>query len=374
MRNLISYFLILFCSVISCKTDSLDGIWITTQRVDVYNEPSSIDTSYASTFALIEFQGEKNIFLQGVGGQKIQGIYRRVSDSELSVKVDSMDYIIVEQGEQLIFSSIKSSYQNSYFVFERMSPPSTLSSKKLENIDFTTDTYWKVEADTNSMNYGFEYLFLDSGEMIMNQVVDDYGSISWGTYQRANHSNNLFLYVVGGPSLEERMYRVYAQSYNKLNAQLFENIYDDIPFKKQKIVFTKKTLPKEEKLSKTKEVLYGDWINGNKAFFTSSPISILSEYDNQSYELRLLRDGNFSINYSGTLLEDNKEYERSINGTWELGRTGKFIILTTSKGFIKLVSILELTQNVLSISLEIEDIKEDDFYISNHTVNLKKNN
>jgi hypothetical protein len=382
--------LIIFCSLITgLSAQTLEGIWISSSRMDVQKRTDStyfegdeilskelekieIDTFYHNAYALIHFLENREIIFQGIGGKKGLGSYTKALDT-LTVVIDTIELKLLNRNENLILLDLDSGWQNSHLIFEKLLPLSSLSKEKMR-LDFEKESYWKVKADSNSMNFGYEFHFLDSGHVTLSQFNNEWNaSTSWGEYKTAIYENNLFLYILDRHSLDDRMFRIYSDSTNVLFAQNFDDNWGDKPPSKHELQLVRAVLPSKKELKEIKKSLTGVWILDDTVLPFDTAFSEYKRLDEQFYELNFSKNGDFSISYGGVLTNENESTPRSkeIKGTWEVGPTGRYIKMKIDSGYMEYMTLIDVTKKSLSVGMDTESLDFEMTY-SHHLIRLKK--
>lgn len=241
-------------------------------------------------------------------------------------------------------------------------------------LDFEKESYWKVKADSNSMNFGYEFHFLDSGHVTLSQFYNEWNaSTSWGEYKTAIYENNLFLYVLDRHSLDDRMFRIYSDSTNVLFAQNFDDNWGDEPPSKHELQLIRAVLPNKKELKEIKKSLTGVWILDDTVLPFDTAFSEYKRLDEQFYELNFSKNGDFSISYGGVLANENESTPRSkeIKGTWEVGPTGRYIKMKIDGDYMEYMTLIDITKNSLSVAMDTESLDFEMTY-SHHLIRLKK--
>jgi len=385
-----SLVLVFLCSLITgLSAQTLEGIWISSSRMDIQKryestyiqydevlnnkiEKIEIDTFYLNAYALIHFLENKEIIIQGIGGKKNLGNYTKALDT-LSVEIDTFKFKLVNRKENLMLIDFDSGWQNSHLIFEKMTPLSSLSNDKME-LDFEKDSYWKVRADSNSTNCGLEFHFLDEEHVMLSQFYDKKNArTTLGEYKIALYENNIFLYVLDQHSLNDIMFRIYADSENILFAQNFEVNWGTHPPSKHEIEIVRAKLPNKRELKEIKKSIMGTWFLDDTVLPFDTTNSEYKHFDEQFYELSFSKEGSFSIAYGGVLVRENERtpQTKEIRGTWEVASTGHYIKMKTNGGSLEYMSIIEVTTNSLLVGMDTESLDFEMTY-SSHLIRLKK--
>ncbi len=374
----------------SLPAQKIEGIWISSNKMNIQKRTDStylegveilskklekvkIDTFYHNAYALIHFLDNNEIIVQGIGGKKRLGSYTKLIDT-LIVEIDTIKFKMIAKKENLILLDLDTGWQNNHLIFEKLLPSSSLSKDKIE-FNFEKESYWKISTDSNSLNFGLEYHFLDSGNVILSQFNDGWNAYtSHGEYETIIYENDLFLYILdwNHSSGSERLFRIYSDSANRFFAQTFEENWKE-PSSRQELVFIRAILPIKKELNEIKKSLLGTWALDDTLLPFDPDLSEYKSFDDQYYELIFSKNGEFSISYGGVLMDDNERIPSSkqIRGTWEVGSTGHYIKMKIDDYYIKYMTIIGLSTNSLSIAMDTES---PDFEItySNHQIRLKR--
>ncbi len=360
----------------SLQGQTLDGLWISayqmnvqqiTERLDPPNEAVlldqiELDTFYQEAFGLIEFLNSHELIFKGLGNPERKVNYVQNVDTIIT-KVDTLKLKFLINNNRLTLLDPDSSWQFNHFVFERLTPDST---KPLEFSSFEIGSYWQVDADTTSLNFGLEVFFLDSGEVIISQFSDDLSRTSIGDYHTDTFKNNLFLYLLDGYSLDQKMIRFYDWNQSFLKAQSYEFGFGDEPPILTSFQLNKLELPSKKSRKTIEKTVVGSW----RLLDTGVPFySEFSDYDsleNEYFNFTITKS-DFEITYGAEFIKQDQRdlLTETINGTWTLGPTGRFLEMTYSNGQISYLTISELTKDSFAFNLSLKTPDSHHGYRSN---------
>lgn len=384
-------FLLFFGNLEGIQAQNLEGIWISSNRMDVQTIDSStyleeaefftekleaveVDTSYFEAYLLVHFFNNHEVAIHGIGGETGHGNYSQKIDT-LILDIDSLTIKSVKRQDNLILLDPNSSGTNNHLIVEKLHPISDLKGDRLTSF-FEKGSYWKVKTDSSSSNFGLEFQLLDSGEMVLSQFYPaGFAMTSWGNYKCATYENNLFLYLLDRGSLRERMFRMYSRSKNGLVAQGFEKDGLGQPFSKRHYLVEKSDLPKQKHLTRIHNALLGKWFLNEPVLPYDSLFGRYTTFEEQFYELEVLEQGDLVIHYGGVYVNENerKPLSRKIYGTWELGPTGRYLRIITQERRLEYMTIVNLSNDSLLITIDIEALDWDAMY-SHHFLPLEKRN
>ena len=387
MKILLAVGLIVFIQF-NTNAQSLEGIWLSSSRVDVQQTPDSsywengewrtislstprLDTAYFSAYVLMHFLPQKEVVVKGIGMEENRGTYTRQADTIIMI-LDTTQLKLFYEKDRLCSIGSGSDWQTSYFVFERLVPRASLANND-SKIDFHQDPYWKIIADTNSLNLGLEIVFLDSTDVVISQITNNqFSYTSSGEYRTDSYENNFFLYIIDAYSLDDKMFRLFSDSGNSYQAQIYEFEHDKLPTKRE-LSLVSAELPSENELNTLKKMLIGMWkLNGQLL----EGDTLLTDLDiqNEFYELRFTKDGKYTALYEGisSNKEDTQLFSEKTDGIWEVGYTGEYILLRENNEHEKYLTLTQLTEQLLWFNAEFELPDTDNTVVYSQIKMIKK--
>ena len=124
-----------------------------------------------------------------------------------------------------------------------------------------------------------------------------------------------------------------------------------------------------------RNILVGQWSAVNDPLYYDPAIEF-GFLSYQSFDLNLDSLGNFQMNKSGSVLKygDSIPLEETIEGTWNLAKTGKYIELKLRDGSTHFLSVISLEDGILDVAYYIKTLSEFPSYnvFENRLVELRK--
>lgn len=387
--TLLSLVVLIFSNTIA---QDIKGTWISTHNMELRsvqeretiedNEfattelaSNEVDTFYNDVYILLDFIDDKKVIVKALGaGQEMVNYTVRNNKLKIKVKKYKIHGWISKNSVVIMEKVSKSKNNETYFV--RLNDSKINDKTGIDSISFI-NTNWVVNTDTSSHNYGYNFHFLDSATAIINQDFGDYGYTNWGKWKIDWYKKHLFIGVSDMNLLETKVYHFF----DKKGNTLIGNTYEHYTFAKEppplkNIELIRKEFPESKQLKSLKEKLFGRWIAINNPLSIDSAFQYLGNVEsvlNQKFEINFDEDKTFQLEKSGTIVTPTNKSPQliSITGNWEMGRTGKYIILKPNNKWTKYLTINTLEEDYLEIFCEMEAIYDKNT-ISNKTVKMVK--
>ncbi|MCU4166089.1 hypothetical protein [Carboxylicivirga caseinilyticus] len=390
LHKILCGFIILTFS--NANSQDLKGIWFSShvkelrsvservvisenEDVTIKLDSTETDTYYEEAYILLDFIDDKNVIVKRLGDGEIKCDYK-VKNNKLKVKINnhSIKGQISDNSIFLIDKISKTIIRETYFeriVDSNIIDKTGLDSKSLIN------TNWLVKTDTSSLNYGFDFHFLDSAFVVINQDFGDNGYTNCGDRKIDWYKNHLFLGIIDRIELEIKVYHFYDRNINALIGNTYEyNFFSNEPPTLKNIELIKKELPDSIVLKSLEKDLIGKWIAINNPIRIDTSFQDFHNIDsllNPKYEIDFNEDKTFRLTRSGTIVKQGEKIflEDIPIGKWDIGKTGKYILLKHNDAWTEYVTINKLESDYLEIFCEIEEIYDEKFF-RNETVKMVK--
>lgn len=172
--------------------------------------------------------------------------------------------------------------------------------------------------------------------------------------------------------MDERLFRFHSIDNRDYLATSYEQGWHEEKPTKQEILVKRTLIPTNNQLKKIRKDLIGHWVSNGRTFPFDPE---LSDYESieDSYFRCIFSEDSFKIEYGGMLINDTNKIPKKVeyNGVWEIGETGNYLLLTTTEGYTKYLTLVELNQNEAIISMNTKAV-DSDWVDVNHSIELSK--
>ena len=382
--------IILIIKIDYSNAQNLKGIYISSHTRDIRYETEianldsngmemvkldapQVDTFYSEGLKILDFVSKSNIRIKHIDWIEELGKYK-IRNGKIKIKSDNFKAKgIVNRNDTIILIDryAKKSTMETFFI---PISESDLISSELPDSQFFYNSNWIVQADTSSINYGFDLHFLDSSFVIISQKADNYGYTSWGELKLDSYKNHLFIGIINRGMLEHKVYHVTALNDSVILADNFEHwIFAESPPEKKRLRLIKVPFPNETQYNAVIEKITGNWLADGDVI----PFDNMFGYDtliNQSFEIDFSSNFDFTIKKTGILIKDSIEYAQSdtIQGKWELGETCTYVELHPINDASEFITIKKITNHSAEFYMDIKAFEEN--FVQGDLIKLNKIN
>lgn len=353
-------FLILFIFTFKGEVvaQNLRGIWTASHilETDKIISDYSLDTVQSAAYALLDFIDNQNVIIK-THENDIERLTYYIEDNKVYINVGKENINGVIEKNQIILTYKNDSIKKGEVFFKKITP-SELNSSQLPDSTLFHNTNWILEAEHSSLNKGLSFDILGNDKVIITKVEGDIGYSLSSKFTTDFYKNHFFIGIVDR-DFEERIYHIYKKEDNIFFGESYEvKMFTPTPIEMKKIKFVKKDTLTNKQIDLLRSNFIGNW----KAINNPIPFRSSGKYDrleSPKYEISFKEDGSYQFVESGVLIKDNLDIPKEFKdkGIWQLGRTGKYIWLTSNINRNKnLITIKKISKDSLQIYLTVKHL------------------
>ena len=372
LRTISTFFFLLFCFC-TVKAQLPSGVWVSSHelRVGNYLDPADLDermmrmmrtyfledSVYSEGGLILDIDSTgtarmlrdiRSVFIENAyqpEDEKLafgQNIFRpkQMSDSSFMLVRQMMDSIKFED------------------YFHRLPDSDLLKDATKFSIPVPGAHLQLSVSDTLDRNYQLD--FIDERQLVITGVKDEMPFTTRGTWHSRWVGNKLLFSFFDNHFDQMQLYSFYRDSANVLVGTSFNNakVLDAEP-PKLRAALIKAEVPDSARLASLKHDIVGAWTATNEPLFYDPAIEF-GFLSYQSFEIDLAADGSFEMMKSGTILKhgDAIPLEETTEGEWEIGPTGRYLILTPIDDVPFYFSIEKVTSQELDVHYFMKTLSE----------------
>ena len=384
--------LMLLISMLAIATfaQEVQGIWISTHVLSILEKVEApvdttsrdIDSSpydyepvesiFENVYFLLDFKAKGALTTKGIGGQTKAGTYTVMADS-IMLTVDSEQQTLLLKDNELWMESPDDERGKIRIVFERLLPSGKLKPKSFAK-KFLKQGYWQLSIP-NSPEYFKAELLLEGEDSL--RVTKYYNEKRAKTavvaFHQDSYQRHIFLAVVSEEGFGFDVFRFWMNKRGNYPGDMYEVDSFDETCVKLNLTLSPLSLPSEKTLGKTRSRLVGTWKGGKGTVPYDTILSGFDALRSEYYKLELKQNGQYKISLGATFTKEDRTNSRSraLVGTWELGKTGKYLILDADERRKRYLTIMSLSEDNLSFCLDTKSVASEMIYIG-HFVALQK--